>query len=152
MNKKQAATRWELSEYEVGKICKHMHLDPKNIPENTIPVYIPDGRYKKDPHRFYVFVLDVIINSHLELEGIDPDITATCIEHLKEAGLIVLKHGRSVGSIDYHDYMVSALRTEFYSWKDAKMKSKIELITPIVSAVSEGVTAAGTMMAGVAAV
>lgn len=129
-----------------------MHLNPKDIPENTIPVYIPDGRYKKDPHRFYVFVLDVIINSHLELEGIDPDITATCVEQLKEAGLIVLKYGRAVGSVDYRDYMISANRAEFYNWKDAKMKSKIEMITPVVSAAFEGVTAAGTMMAGVAAV
>lgn len=152
MNVKRAASLWEVSESMVRKICKQMQLDPKNIPEDTIPVYIPDKRYTKDPHRFYVFVLDVIINSHLELEGIDPDIIATCVEQLRDAGLIVLKHGRTAGSVDYHDFMVSANRTEFYNWKDAKIKSKIEMITPVVSAAFEGVTAAGTMMAGVAAV
>lgn len=110
MNRKQASIRWEVSEYEVSKICKHMNIDSKNIPEDTIPVYIPDKRYTKDPHRFYVFVLDVIINSHLEIEGIDPDILATCVEQLRETGLIVLKHGRAVGSVDYRDYMISANR------------------------------------------
>lgn len=94
----------------------------------------------------------MIINSHLELEGIDPDITATCVEQLKEAGLIDLKYGRAVGSVDYRDYMISANRAEFYNWQSAKMKNKIELITPIVSAVTEGVAATGTMMAGVAAI
>ena len=94
---------------------------------------------------------NMIINSHLVLEGIDPDIIATCVEQLRDTGLVVLKHGRAVGSVDYHDYMVSANRAEFYNWKDAKMKSKIEMITPLVSAAFEGVAAAGTMMAGVAA-
>lgn len=55
MNKKEAAHRWEVSEYEIRKICKYLNVDSKNIPEDTIPIYIPDGRYKKDPHRFYVF-------------------------------------------------------------------------------------------------
>ena len=27
MNKKQASNRWEVSEYQVRKICKHMNLD-----------------------------------------------------------------------------------------------------------------------------
>jgi hypothetical protein len=116
------------------------------------PTYFPIFINHVVLHGFYVFVLDVIINSHLELEGIDPDIIATCVEQLRDAGLIVLKHGRTAGSVDYHDFMVSANRTEFYNWKDAKMKSKIEMITPVVSAAFESVTAAGTMMAGVAAI
>ena len=144
MNRKQAASRWEVSEYEVRKICKHMNLDSKNIPENTIPIYIPDGRYKKDPHRFYIFILDVIINTHLELEGIDADIIVTCLEQLKAAGLIVLKHGRFKDSIDYHDYMVSASRTEFYNWQSAKTKNKIELInSPAVGLASLTETTTG---------
>ena len=88
----------------------------------------------------------------MELEGIDADIIVTCLEQLKAAGLIVLKHGRSKDSIDYHDYMVSASRTEFYNWQSAKTKNKIELITPIISSVTEGVIAAGTMMQAVAVV
>lgn len=152
MNIKQAATRWEVSDYEVKKICRHLGISTRDIPDDTIPVYLPDKRYKRDPHRFYVFVLDVIINSHLELEGIDYDITATCVNQLRNAGLIVLKYGRAADSVDYHDYMISANRAEFYSWKDAKMKNKIEMITPIISSIAEGITAAGKMMAGVAAV
>ena len=141
MNKKQAAERWEVSEYQVGKICKHMGINPKSIPEDTIPVYIPDKRYKADPHRFYIFVLDVIINTHFQLEGIDNDIVETCVEHLKQAELIVLKHGRSNGSLDYHDYIISPNRELFFNWKNAKMKFKLEMINPIVSAIAEGVVA-----------
>ena len=142
MNKKQAAERWEVSEYQVRKICKHMGINPKNIPEDTIPVYIPDKRYKVDPHRFYIFVLDVIINTHYQLEGIDNDIVETCIENLKQAELIVLKHGRSIDSLDYHDYLISPNRELFFNWKNANIKCKLEMIKPIVAAISEGVVAA----------
>ena len=86
------------------------------------------------------------------LEGIDADIVATCVEQLTAAGLIVLKHGRPKDSIDYHDYMVSANRTEFYNWQSSKTKNKIELITPVISEVTEGAMAVGTMMQAVAMV
>ena len=98
------------------------------------------------------FILDVIINTHLKLEGIDTDIVATCAEQLNAAGLIVLKHGRPKDSIDYHDYMVSANQTEFYNRQSAKTKNKIEFIKPLISAVTEGATAVGTMMQAAAMV
>ena len=149
MNTKQAAARWEVSEYMVRKICKHLGVSCRNIPEDTTPVYIIDKRYQKDPHRFYIFVLDVIINTHLVLEGIDPDIIATCVEQLRDVGLIVTKHGRPARSLNYRDYMVSANRTEFYDWKTANMKNKISIIAPIVSAGVQAVATVGTMVAGV---
>lgn len=94
----------------------------------------------------------MIINTHLKLEGIDTDIVATCAEQLNAAGLIVLKHGRPKDSIDYHDYMVSANQTEFYNRQSAKTKNKIEFIKPLISAVTEGATAVGTMMQAAAMV
>ena len=143
MNKKQAAKKWEVSEYQVKKICKHMGIPTRSIPEDTIPIYIPDGRLKADPHRFYLFVIDVIINTHLELESIDKDIVETCVENLRKAGLIVLKRGKEDSSVDYHDYMISTERELFYNWKSAKTKNKIEMITPLLSAVTKGITATG---------
>jgi len=101
MNKKQAAERWEVSVYYVGKICKYLGISSRDIPEDTIPVYIPDKRYKADPHRYYIFVLDVIINTHLDLVNVDQDIIETCVVQLKNAGLIVLKHGKAEESVDY---------------------------------------------------
>lgn len=145
MDKKKAAEYWEVTDGYVKKICKHMNIDPSNIPEDTVPVYVPDYRYTKDPHRFYIFVLDVIINSHLELEGFDLDIIKTCVLYLKQADLIVLKHGRNPDSVDYHDYMVSPNRELFYNWKNAKMRKKIDMITPVISAIAEGVTASATV-------
>ena len=149
MNLKQAAVRWDVTEYQARKICKHLGISPSNIPEDVVPVYLPDGRYKANPHRFYIFVLDVIINTHMELEGIDTDIIETCVEQLRNAGLIVLKRGKDTSSVDYHDYIISPNIELFYNWKNAKMRGKIDMIKPILSAVAEGVTAAGTMVAGV---
>ena len=39
-----------------------MGLNSRNIPEDIEPVYLRDKRYKKNPFRFYIFVLDVIID------------------------------------------------------------------------------------------
>ena len=142
MKVRQAAEKWEVTRYQAEKICKHMGLDPRNIPESAVPVYVPDGRYKTDPHRHYVFVLDVIINTHMALEGIDGNIIETCVVKLREAGLIVLKHGKETGSADYRDYMISPDRELFYNWKNCKMKEKINVLVPIVSAVTDGVSAA----------
>ena len=148
MNRKQASIDWEVSPRQVDKICKYMEIPSNNIPDDTIPVYLPDMRYKSDPHRFYIFVLDVIINTHLELVTVDKNTRETCVEQLKRAGLIVLKHGKNKSSVDYHDYMISPDRDLFYGWKNAKMKAKLEMIRPVMSAVAEGVTAAGTMSVG----
>ena len=140
MNKKQAMKKWEVTSYQVDKICKYLGISSKHIPEEITPVYIPDKRYKADPHRFYIFVLDVIINTHLELVNITQSIVETCVVQLKNAGLIVLKHGKTEESVDYHDYIISPNREIFYNWKYSKMKAKIALIAPLVSASSEGIT------------
>ena len=71
-----------------------MGLNPKNIPQNTESVYIRDKRYQKNPFRFYIFVLGVNINTHLRLVDIDEDIIETCVERLRDLGLIMLKRGR----------------------------------------------------------
>lgn len=142
MKAKEASERWEVSNYQVRKICKHMGLDSRNIPEDTEPVYIRDKRYKKNPFRFYIFVLDVIINTHLKLEDIDEDIIETCVEQLRDLGLIILIRGRKKRSVNYRDYIISPNKELFYNWNDYNVKRKLELLSPIISAVSEGVTKA----------
>ena len=138
MNIKKAASCWEVTEKKARKICKSMGIDPKDIPENLRPIYIPDKRYTKNPHRFYVFVLDVIANTHMDLEGFDSIIIETCVEQLRKAGLIVLKHGVNEGSLDYHDYLISINQELFYNWKNAKMNNKIVMLSPLVPSLHMG--------------
>ncbi len=52
MNKAQASRAWEISENEVNRICEEMGIDSDNIPDDTVPVYVPNPFYKTDPHRF----------------------------------------------------------------------------------------------------
>ncbi len=132
MNKKQAAERWEVSIKTVKKICDHMHLDIKNIPEDLIPVYVPD-KYNYDAHRLYIHIMDVIVNTHLELEGIDPETLDTCIEELKKENLIVLKNGRDPESLDYHDYIISPDRERYYQWCSTKDSHSMNLLKKIGS-------------------
>ena len=141
MKIKQAAKKWEVTVSEAMRICKNMSVNPKNIPEDIIPVYSRDKRYTKNPHRNYVFILDVIANTHLELDGIADDVLETCVEQLRNAGLIVLKHGKSSESLNYHDYIISANQKCFYDWKNYKIKKRFELIAPIIQNIAEGCTA-----------
>lgn len=141
MRLKQAANKWEVPLSVARNICKDMSVDPQNIPESLKPVYHRDKRYTKNPHRYYVFLLDVISNTHLELEGIDNDILETCVEQLRNEGLIVLKRGKPIDSFDYHDFIISPQREIFYNWQNYGIKKKIELLTPIVQAFTDSATA-----------
>ena len=109
-----------------------MEVDPDRIPEDLIPVCTPD-RYRDDPHRLYLAILDVIMNEHLALEGIDPATLATCLSQLREENLIVLKNGRPEDSGDYHDYMPSPDRNRFYSWHNSRSKDSISILKTLVS-------------------
>ena len=132
MNKKQAAERWEVSEKTVKKICEHMHVDIDNIPEDLKPVYVPD-KYKNDAHRRYIYILDVIANTHLELEGIDSETLQTCMEELKKENLIVLKNGKDPDSLDYHDYIISPDRVKYYKWCGVKTSGSMNLLKKILA-------------------
>lgn len=125
------------TEKKVRLICKKMNINPKNIPVRLRPIYIPDKRYKKNPHRFYIFVLDAIANTYYDLIEIDNDIISTCVNELKHAGLIVLKTGRN-DSTDYHDFIISSNVDLFYNWMSSKTKNKIELISQLVPDIQIG--------------
>ena len=126
MNKKEASQIWGVSEKDVKTICRHMEVDVKNIPEDLVPVYVPDKHVRKDPHRFYIYVLEVIDNPHLILDGVDENIIESCVTQLCKAGLITLKKGKDPASADYHDYVITVDRQRFYDWYDNKGKESLE--------------------------
>ncbi len=133
MNTTQAARAWELSEKEVRTICKEMGLDADNIPDDTVPVYVPDPLYESNPHRYYLYLLDVIANTHMEIQGIDKNNLETCVAQLKEKKLIVLKTGADPDSLDYHDYLMSAERAIYNDWYNSIIKDSMNLIEKIIS-------------------
>ena len=133
MNRAQASRKWEISENEVRRICEEMGIDPDNIPDDTVPVYVPNQLYKTEPHRYYVYLLDVISNTHIEIKGIDKNILETCVAHLKEKKLIILKTGADPASLDYRDYLLSPEIDLYNEWYGSLMKDSMSLIDKIVS-------------------
>ena len=133
MNKAQAARAWETTEGKVQKICDKMRIDSGNIPDDTIPVYVPDRFYGSHPYRYYVYLLEVISNTHMEIQGIDRNVLETCVVQLKEKKLIVLKKGADPDSLDYHDYLISAERAVYDEWYGSFMKESTSLIDKIIS-------------------
>lgn len=133
MNREQAAHAWELSELDVRKICIAMGIDPDNIPDDTVPVYIPNPLFEEDPHRYYVYLMEVISNTHMEIQGIDKNILETCIEQLKDKKLIVLKRGADPNSLDYRDYVVSAERGLYNEWSGSFSQVSLSFLDKIIS-------------------
>ena len=133
MNTAQASRAWELSEKEVISICTEMGIDPDHIPDDTVPVYLPDSFYAENPHRFYIYLLEVISNTHMEIKGIDKTILETCVAQLKEKKLIVLKIGAAPDSLDYHDYIISAENALFNEWSNSLIKESVSFLDKIVS-------------------
>lgn len=133
MNRAQASRAWEISETEVNRICEAMGIDADDIPDDTVPIYVPDPLYEADPHRYYVYLLEVISNTHMEIKGIDKSILETCVSQLKEKKLITLKVGADPDSLDYHDYLMSAERGLYNDWYGSLVKESMSLIDKIVS-------------------
>lgn len=133
MNKAQASRAWEISESDVERVCREMGIDAENIPEGTVPVYVPNELYASDPHRYYTYLLEVIANTHMDIKGIDKAALETCVEQLKEKKLIVLKKGAAPDSLDYHDYLLSADKAVFYEWDSHFMKNNFSFIEKIIS-------------------
>ena len=133
MNVAQASRAWEITENEVRMICKEMGIETDNIPDDTVPVYVPDRYYEDNPHRYYIYLMDVISNTHMEIRGIDKAILETCVAQLKEKKLIVLKAGADRDSLDYRDYLVSAERDIYNEWYNSMIKNSMTLMDKIVS-------------------
>ena len=127
MNKKDAAKAWHVKEKDVKRICDHMQIDINNIPEDLQPVYVPAKELRKDPHRFYIYILEVINNPLLVLEDVDETIIQSCVTQLHKEGLIVPKKNADPESTNYRDYVLSADREKFYTWMNSKSTMFLEL-------------------------
>ena len=99
----------------------------------AVPVYVPDRFYESDPHRFYIYLLDVISNTHMEIKGIDNSILETCVAQLKEKKLIALKAKADADSLDYHDYVISADRAVYNEWYGAMIKHSVTVLDKLSS-------------------
>lgn len=132
MNLYQAAKRWAITEETAEKICAQMKLDPENIPEDLRPVYTSD-EYMDDPHRVYMVLLEVIMNTHVDIGGIDPDVLKTCLEQLRKENLIVAKNGKDPESDDYHDYILSTDKNKLFAWYESRLKDNLNLFRRILS-------------------
>ena len=133
MNRAQASRAWELSEAEVERICERMGIDADDIPDDTVPVYVPNPLYETEPHRYYIYLLEVISNTHMEIKGIDKAVLETCVSQLKEKKLIVLKVGADPDSLDYRDYLLSAEVALFNEWYNSLVKDSMSFIDKILS-------------------
>ena len=133
MNRTQASRVWEMSEDEVKTICQEMGIDADNIPDDTVPVYVPDRFFESDPHRYYIYLMEVISNTHMEIRGIDKSVLETCVAQLKEKKLIVLKNGADPASLDYHDYVISADRAVYNEWYSAMIKHSVTVMDKLAS-------------------
>ena len=133
MNITQASRKWEISEGEVESICREMGIDAADIPEDTVPVYVPDRFYESNPHRYYIYLLDVISNTHMDIKGIDKSTLETCVAQLKEKKLIVLKTGADPSSLDYHDYLISADRAIYNEWYNSLIKESMSFWEKLLS-------------------
>lgn len=133
MNITQASRAWEIPESDVESICMEMGIDADDIPDDTVPVYLPDRFYESNPHRYYIYLLDVISNTHMEIKGIDKITLETCVAQLKEKKLIVLKAGADPDSLDYHDYLISAERALYNEWYNSLIKDSMSFWEKVIS-------------------
>ena len=133
MDTAQASQAWEMSEKEVFDICTDMGIDPENIPDDTVPVYHPDSFYADNPHRFYIYLLEVIANTHMDIKGVDKTILETCVAQLKEKKLIVQKVGADPDSLDYHDYIISSENVLYNEWTNSLVKESVSFLDKILS-------------------
>ena len=138
MNLEQASRAWELTEREAELTCEAMGIDPNDIPEDTVPVYVPDPMYEGNPHRYYLYLMDVIANTHMEIKGMDKSVLETCVAQLKEKKLIVLKAGAKPDSLDYRDYVISADRALYNDWVNSHIKASVSFIDKVISFFSGG--------------
>ena len=148
-NKSQAKEKWNLTDREVKAICEYYGFPivkgVYQIPEDTVPIYIPDKRYIKSELRQYLFVADAIhkkVTIDPKLIDSSVDEIRTAVRVLRNKRLIELIDGRGANSLDYKDYM---LGLDFAGWKrDAtdNLKTIKEVLGVAIEAGTKGVTSA----------
>lgn len=149
LTKKQFQTKYNLTKREVDGICDYYGIKKNKgqfqIPNDAVPVYIPDKRYVDKEFCLYLFVADAIRKKLIlvpELFYSTDDEVRTVVRVMRDKGLLVRIEGRPEDSLEYQDYI---LGTEFADWKrNATENFKLvkEILGIAVESSSKGVTSA----------
>ena len=149
LTKKQFQTKYNLTKREVDGICDYYGIKKNKgqfqIPNDAVPVYIPDKRYVDKEFCLYLFVADAIRKKLIlvpELFYSTDDEVRTVVRVMRDKGLLVRIEGRPEESLEYQDYI---LGPEFADWKrNATDNFKLikEILGIAVESSSKGVTSA----------
>ena len=149
LTKKQFQTKYNLTKREVDGICEYYGIKKNKgqfqIPDDAVPVYIPDKRYVDKEFCLYLFVADAIRKKLIlvpELFYSTDDEVRTVVRVMRDKGLLVRIEGRPEDSLEYQDYI---LGPEFAEWKrNATENFKLvkEILGIAVESSSKGVTSA----------
>lgn len=149
LTKKQFQTKYNLTKREVDGICDYYGIKKNKgqfqIPDDAVPVYIPDKRYVDKEFCLYLFVADAIRKKLIlvpELFYSTDDEVRTVVRVMRDKGLIVRIEGRPDDSLEYQDYI---LGPEFADWKRSateNFKLVKEILGIAVESSSKGVTSA----------
>lgn len=149
LTKKQFQTKYNLTKREVDGICDYYGIKKNKgqfqIPDDAVPVYIPDKRYVDKEFCLYLFVADAIRKKLIlvpELFYSTDDEVRTVVRVMRDKGLLVRIEGRPEDSLEYQDYI---LGPEFAEWKrNATENFKLvkEILGIAVESSSKGVASA----------
>ena len=149
LTKKQFQMKYNLTKREVDGICEYYGIKKNKgkfqIPDDTVPVYIPDKRYVDKEFCLYLFVSDAIhkkVKLVPELFYSTDDEIRTVVRVMRDKDLLVRIEGRPKESLEYQDYI---LGPEFADWKrNATGNFKVikELLGTVVESSSKGAAAA----------
>ena len=149
LTKKQFQLKYNLTKREVDGICDYYGIKKNKgqfqIPDDTVPVYIPDKRYVDKEFCLYLFVADAIRKKVIlvpELFYSTDDEVKTVVRVMRDKRLIERLEGRPEESLEYQDYI---LGPEFTDWKrNATGNFKVikELLGTVVESSSKGAAAA----------
>ena len=112
--------KYNLTKREVDGICEYYGIKKNKgkfqIPDDTVPVYIPDKRYVDKEFCLYMFVADAIrkkVTLVPELFYSKDDEVKTVVRVMRDKGLIERLEGKPKESLEYQDYI---LGPEFADW------------------------------------
>ena len=111
-----------------------------NIPENAMPIYIPDKRNYSLFAKQYCYVMDAIslgMELHPQLSSVDKKSYKTILKELYKHNLIVEKEGTIVENWNYLDFTTTLNAVD---WQNKIAKDKSEMICKTIIACANAVT------------
>ena len=139
---KEFSKKKGISELKVKKMAPYISGSYKchncgvwNIPQDAIPLYVPDKRFYKKCSKNYCYVLDAIcygflLDNRVDGINISEQECKTIVGVLKEKGKIILKNGYPKDSLNYRDYIQG-----IEDWGIITAKQKTEVVIEILKAI-----------------